>query len=70
MHAMHLAAMVGLLGVIGALGRPIYVLASGRELSVIALASQLLMGFLCAGFLALCVKSFIDARRSRQQTSA
>jgi hypothetical protein len=66
MHAMHLAAMVGLLGVIGALFRPIQMWASGAELKTNALVSQLLMALLCAVFLGLCVNSFIQARRRRR----
>jgi hypothetical protein len=66
-HAMHLAAMVGLLGVIGALVRPIQKLASGAEVRAdAALLSQLLMAVLCAVFLGLCVNSFIQARRRRR----
>ena len=62
-HAMHAAAMVGLLGVLGALFSLI-----GTPLDVrppFAVFSQVAMLVLTAVFVALCVKSFRDARRAR-----
>src|SRR5262249_23313663 len=70
-HAMHLAAMVGLLGAVGALIRPVRTLAAGGEITnPAALASQLITAALCAAFLGLCVNSFIQARRRRAATPA
>ncbi len=61
-HIMHAAVVVGLLG---------FLLPAGRILSTLgnfkfsfAAAMLLLMAVLCGAFVALCVKSFIDARRS------
>lgn len=66
MHAMHLAAGIALLGVLGALGRPISKLASGDGVALgLPLISQLMMAALCGVFLVLCIKSFVDARRRR-----
>ncbi|HMS10819.1 MAG TPA: hypothetical protein PKE66_15145 [Pyrinomonadaceae bacterium] len=61
-HIMHAAVVVGLLG---------FLLPAGRILSTLgnfkfsfAAAMLILMAVLCGAFVALCVKSFIDARRS------
>src|SRR5437660_4655501 len=60
-HAMHLAAMVGLLGVVGALFRPAKTLLSGDTFAdPIPPTLQGIMALLCAVFVGLCVKSFID----------
>lgn len=66
-HAMHLAAMVGLLGAVGGF-MPLF-----RQFSKTgaidptkpAAVSGLLMVLICVAFVGLCVKSFIDARRAR-----
>ncbi len=66
-HAMHAAAIVGLLGFIGAcypLVRLLWSLLSSIERPAAAIM-QALMAIICAAFVALCVKSFIEARRSR-----
>jgi hypothetical protein len=67
MHAMHLAALVGLSG----LGIPAYRLikgfASGSDMSTMAVIEQIAMAALCGVFLVLCIKSFIAARRRRRQ---
>jgi peptidoglycan/LPS O-acetylase OafA/YrhL len=65
MHAMHFAAVLGLLGLLAALGR---IGMAGLSVSA-ASTSLLLMVLLCAVFLALCIKSFRDARR-RQRDAA
>lgn len=67
-HAMHLAAMVGLLGIIGGLGMGLPKLLRG-ELGerAAAVKMQCAMGIICALFVILCIKSFIDARRRRAQ---
>lgn len=64
-HAMHAAAMVGLLGFVAALIPNVIKLAKGKEISTVALASTGSMAILCGFFVALCVKSFIDVRRAR-----
>jgi hypothetical protein len=61
-HAMHLAAMVALLGVVGGLVRLIQ---KGLDLDRPASLCTLIMTLLCAGFVGLCVRSFILARRNR-----
>lgn len=66
MHAMHGAALVALLGVLGGFGRAVPALMKEGEKSMVAISSQLALGALCAIFLVLCVKSFIDARRARK----
>jgi hypothetical protein len=68
MHAMHGAALVGVLGFLGAArgfaGVP--ALLSGEAERPVAILSQVAMALLCLVFVGLCVKSFIDARRSRE----
>lgn len=65
-HAMHGAAMFGLLGFLAAAGR---LLATGNVHGVGG-ASLLAMTLLCAVFVALCINSFIQARRRRRAASA
>jgi hypothetical protein len=67
-HVMHLAATVGLIGFLGALGRPIWVWTHTGELSLSAIPVrlQLATAALCLLFVVLCVNSFIQARRSRR----
>lgn len=66
-HAMHGAAMVGLLGFLGSasglLSLPA-LLSGGEVARPAAVASKSAMAALCLVFVGLCVKSFIDARRS------
>ena len=62
-HAMHAAALIATLGFVGAL-IPLLRTPAGIR-SGVALASQLTMVVLTGIFVALCVKSFIDARRAR-----
>jgi hypothetical protein len=64
MHVMHLAAVLGLLGFIGSAVMVVLALSRGVE-RPLAFAMQVLMGLASAAFVALCVKSFVDARRSR-----
>jgi hypothetical protein len=67
-HAMHAAVMVGLLGFLGAaysFSRPFI---SGKEIErPVAAIMQAVMALICAVFVGLCVKSFIDARRAQVQ---
>lgn len=69
MHAMHGAALLGLIG----FGMPAFMvikgLAAGDAFGV-AKGEQTAMSVLCAVFLALCVKSFIDARIARKKREA
>lgn len=72
-HAMHVAAMFGLLGTAGGLGMGLpkmFTLMAGETIksTPLAVAMQVSMGFISLVFVALCVKSFIDARRARTQT--
>jgi hypothetical protein len=66
MHAMHAAAALGLLGLLAALGRIAW---AGLAMSP-AGVSLLLMVLFCGGFVGLCVKSFVDARRRARQQGA
>jgi len=64
-HAMHGAAMIGLLGFVAALGR----LLMTRKVHGVGGVSLVLMTGLCAIFVALCDHSFIQARRRRRATA-
>ncbi|MGH1364390.1 MAG: hypothetical protein ACRBF0_12600 [Calditrichia bacterium] len=67
-HAMHGAAMVGLLGLIGsARGIPgaITLLGGGDVARPQAVIVQALMAIIMLVFLVLCVRSFMEARRER-----
>lgn len=66
MHTMHTAALIGLIGLVFPAYRAIAALARGTEVNL-AIGGQLAMAALCGLFLALCIKSFIDARRARKQ---
>ncbi len=61
-HAMHGAAMIGLLGFVAAAAR---LLMTGNVKGVGGV-SLVLMAVLCAVFVALCVNSFIQSRRRRR----
>jgi hypothetical protein len=72
-HAMHVAAMIGLLGFIGgaAMGFPKLPkliageIAAGPERN--KAQSQNLLAFICLVFVLMCVNSFIQARARRKQ---
>lgn len=69
MHAMHGAAMIGLLGLFGTISGVIKLIKWGfgtEPARPAAAISQSIMAILCAIFVALCVNSFIAARRARQ----
>jgi uncharacterized membrane protein len=68
-HAMHVAVMVGLIGLIAGLVRAVLVALKGEIANEKAFAMVVTMAVVCAVFVGLCIKSFIDARRRRQQTS-
>jgi hypothetical protein len=72
-HAMHLAAMVGLFGFLGGaiMGLPkLPELLSGTAARPAAVIEQLIMAAVCVLFVALCIRSFIVARRSRTRQAA
>jgi hypothetical protein len=67
-HAMHAAAGLGLLGFLGsasALLKLPTLLAGGFVERPAAVTSRVAMAVVCFIFVALCVKSFIDARRAK-----
>jgi hypothetical protein len=66
--AMHLAALIGLLGLVGALMRPVMKVVKGESLDYgsAALRAQAVMAVLCLLFVILCVRSFMNARRARR----
>ena len=59
-HAMHVAALVGLLGLAGGFGMGVRKVISEPGL---AAYSQLFLGVVCLIFLVVCIRSFIAARR-------
>ena len=68
-HAMHAAAMIGLLGFLGSasgLAELPALLGGGEVARPAATASKSVMAILSAIFVALCVRSFVQARRARQ----
>ena len=69
-HAMHAAALVGVLGIVMPLGRLIYAMTKPEFKFGLAAGGTLLMSALCAIFVGLCVKSFIDARKARKLKEA
>ena len=70
MHAMHGAAVVGLLGFLMPLGRVIYAATQPNFQFGLAAGGSLAMAALCAIFVGLCVKSFIDVRAARKAKEA
>ena len=56
---------LGLIGFLGGAFSFLRPLLSGGELKPMAAAMQALMALTCAGFVGLCVKSFVDTRRAR-----
>lgn len=71
-HAMHGAAALALLGAIGSLYPVIKMAATGAtiEFGSPKVITSLLSSLICAVFVGLCIKSFIDARKARQQQPA
>jgi len=63
MHAMHAAAVIAVLSSLAILGRMIPTMIDGVFNA--AVIEQLITAIVLLVFIALCVKSFIDARRSQ-----
>ncbi len=63
-HAMHAAAVLALLGLIGAASRAVPAIVRGQFSLKTAVYMQLAMAVVCLIFVAACVRSFINARRS------
>ncbi|MGH3975781.1 MAG: hypothetical protein ACRDS9_20995, partial [Pseudonocardiaceae bacterium] len=64
-HAMHGAAAVALIGVLGSVGQFVASPATDSEHADIARAAGLLNLALCGAFLVLAIWSFVQARRTR-----
>jgi|SRR5579863_5473202 hypothetical protein len=67
-HAMHAAAVLGLLGFLGplrVLPQMLALLGGARVAHRAAVLDQLAMMVVCGVFLALCIRSFVAARRAR-----
>ncbi|MGQ9897997.1 MAG: hypothetical protein ACUVR8_10645 [Acidobacteriota bacterium] len=70
-HAMHAASAVALLGVLGGLFPIVVSLVKGTfGARPLALALQIGMLSICGEMLALCIYSFVQARRQRAQEAA
>lgn len=71
MHAMHAAVIVGLLGALAGLGRGCMGLgkfmSGDPSLNMRSFTFVWLMAIICIVYVALCIRSFIEARRQRQQ---
>jgi hypothetical protein len=68
---MHVAAGTALVGTLGGLGMglpKLGALLDGTAARPLATGMQIAMGIVCLVFLALCVKSFIDARRAKKES--
>lgn len=63
-HVMHLAVAIALLGLVATLGRVGPALGAG-DIARPAVITQVLMALVLAVYVALGVKSFVDARRAR-----
>ena len=68
MHVMHAAAAVGLIGIVAALIRLWPAISTGEIDKPAAVAELGLMALVCAVFVALCVRSFVVARRNRARS--
>ncbi|MGC1273571.1 MAG: hypothetical protein WBC44_07670 [Planctomycetaceae bacterium] len=64
-HLVHLAVLLGLIGLLLAGGRLAMVLADDKPDSMLGLTSLAAMASICGVFVVICVKSFVDARRNR-----
>jgi hypothetical protein len=66
MHAMHVAVVIALIGFCGAAGR---LIAKPQAAGTVGGISQIIMAVVTGIYVALCVRSFIAARRARQAQS-
>ena len=64
MMAMHIAILIGLIGFIGAAAT---LFKANQEMA--AVVSKSITSVLCATFVGLCVRSFIQARKTRQASA-
>jgi hypothetical protein len=73
-HAMHAAAVIGLLGFLGGgymgFGKLMVLLAGGEVARPAAAYESSAMALICGVFVILCVRSFIMARRNRAKQQA
>lgn len=69
-HAMHTAALFGVLGFLGGAVNAVRALIAGKQISDFAVIVSIGMALLCGVFTALCVKSFIDVRRAKARAAA
>ena len=67
-HIMHLAAVIGVLGLVG--GFVPLIRAGDFDVAKPAARNGLLMALICAIFVYFCVQSFIEARKARQAGAA
>ena len=65
-HAMHAAALIGVLGLLAACGRLISAYIKSGKFQIVSGISLTLMALLSALFVALCLNSFLQARRRRR----
>lgn len=65
-HTMHVAAMLMVIGFVGAIIRSAPKLLAGEMTA--AVTAQILMAFICFVFTVLAVKSFIDVRKARENS--
>ena len=66
-HAMHAASALALVAFLAAV---VVLIVRGGSASPTALGEQGVMALLSAGFVALCVRSFIEARKARARREA
>ena len=71
MHAMHVAVLVALIGVLGCVPGLLKVpaLLGGTAERPVAVVAQLVTFLVCLGFVVSAVRSFIEARRTRAGAS-
>src|SRR5262245_60304369 len=69
-HAMHAAATIGLLGFLAGVGNLIRVEVQGGDLWDTKAVTTMKMTLVCGAFVALCINSFIQARRRRAAREA
>ena len=67
-HAMHAAAMIGLLGSLGGLSNSIRGILKDVP-NYRSVGYSFVMGVVCTVFVALCIRSFIQARKRREKTA-